>query len=114
MINYPQEDIRKAAIEALLQFCINFSKINTNEGKIATQKALSVFVPKLAELIRLDEECMVAISALDAFSELLKELKSDVLIQDGHKDAIINCITDVMTGEETFLHPNIDFSSLLS
>ncbi|XP_046413500.1 importin-4-like isoform X1 [Neodiprion fabricii] len=99
LINYPQEDIRKAAIEALLQFCISFSKINTNEGKVATQKALSVFVPKLAELIRLDEECIIAIAALDAYSELLKELKSDVLIQDGHKDAIINCITEVMTGK---------------
>ncbi|XP_048515338.1 importin-4-like isoform X2 [Athalia rosae] len=99
VINYPQEDIRKAAIEALLEFCLSFSKINTNEGKNATQKALSVFVPKLAELVRLDGECVVAISALDAFSELLKELKSDVLIQDGHKDAIINCITDVMTAK---------------
>ncbi|KAK2578828.1 hypothetical protein KPH14_002445 [Odynerus spinipes] len=99
LVNYPQEDIRKAAIEALLQFCINFSKINSNEGRQSLLKALSVFVPKLSELIRLDDERTVAISGLDAYSELLKEIKSDVVIGEGHKDAIINCITDVMSGK---------------
>lgn len=99
LVNYPQEDIRKASIEALLQFCINFSKINTNDGKQLLLKALSVFVPKLSELIRLDDERTVAISGLDAYSELLKEIKSDVVIGEGHKYAIINCITDVMSGK---------------
>lgn len=33
LMNYPQEDVRKAAIDCLLQFCINFSKIETIEGK---------------------------------------------------------------------------------
>ncbi|XP_015586290.1 importin-4 [Cephus cinctus] len=99
LINYPQEDIRKASIDALLQFCINFSKIGTNEGRQATLKAVSIFVPKLSELIRLDDERSVAIAALDAFSELLKELKTDILIGEGHRDAIVNCITDVMTGK---------------
>ncbi|XP_012279417.1 importin-4 [Orussus abietinus] len=99
MMNYPQEDIRKAAIDALQQFCITFSKIGTNEGREATLKALSVFVPKLSELIRLDDERSVAISALDAFSELLKEIKSLVLVSEGHKDAIVNCVIEVMTGK---------------
>ncbi|KAG7189765.1 hypothetical protein KM043_017429 [Ampulex compressa] len=99
LINYPQEDIRKATIDALLQFCINFSKINSNEGKQASLQALSVFVPKLSELIRLDDERSVAISGLDAYAELLKEIKSDVLVGEGHKDAVMNCITDVMSGK---------------
>lgn len=99
LINYPQEDIRKAVIDALLQFCINFSKINTNEGKQALLKALSVFIPKLSELIRLGDERTVAITGLDAYTELLKEIKSDVLIGEGHKEAIMNCVTDVMLGK---------------
>ncbi|XP_053972274.1 importin-4-like [Hylaeus volcanicus] len=99
LINYPQEDIRKAAIDGLLQFCINFSKINTNEGKEALLKALSVYVPKLSELIRLDDERTVAISGLDAYSELLKEVKTDVLVGEGHKDAIMNSVRDVMSGK---------------
>ncbi|KAI4495616.1 hypothetical protein M0802_008451 [Mischocyttarus mexicanus] len=99
LINYPQEDIRKAAIEALLQFCINFSKINSNEGRQSMFKALSVFIPKLSELIRLDDERTVAMSGLDAYSEMLKEIKSDVFIGEGHKYAIMNCITEVMSGK---------------
>lgn len=98
LINYPQEDIRKAVIDAILQFCFSFSDINTNEGKQALLKALSIFIPKLSELIRLGNERTVAISGLDAYAELLKEIKSDVLIGEGHKDAIMNCVTDVMLG----------------
>ncbi|XP_003484719.1 importin-4 [Bombus impatiens] len=99
LINYPQEDIRKAVIDAILQFCFSFSDINTNEGKQALLKALSVFIPKLSELIRLGDERTVAISGLDAYAELLKEIKSDVLIGEGHKEAIMNCVTDVMLGK---------------
>ncbi|OXU25360.1 hypothetical protein TSAR_005639 [Trichomalopsis sarcophagae] len=98
VLNYPQEDIRKAAIDALMQFCLNFSKIETSEGAAATQKALSMFIPKLSELIRLDEERSVVMQALDSCAELLEHLKSDVIIGAGHKEAIMNCITDVMFG----------------
>ncbi|KAL0099728.1 hypothetical protein PUN28_019857 [Cardiocondyla obscurior] len=98
LINYPQEDIRKASIEALLQFCINLSKINSDGGKEALLKALSMFVPKLSELIRLDEEPSVAISSLEAYQELLREVKADVIVGVGHKEAIINCVVDVMQG----------------
>ncbi|XP_050458039.1 importin-4-like [Cataglyphis hispanica] len=99
LINYPQEDIRKASIEALLQFCLNFSKINTDEGRKASLKALSMFIPKLSELIRLDEETSVAICGLEAYTKLLKEIKSDVVFGIGHKEAIVNCIMDVLTGK---------------
>lgn len=98
LINYPQEDIRKASIEALLQFCINFSKINTDEGRKALLKALCMFIPKLSELIRLDEERTVAICGLEAYLKLLREIKSDVIFGGGHKEAIINCVIDVLTG----------------
>ncbi|XP_049829697.1 importin-4-like [Schistocerca gregaria] len=97
LLNYPQDDIRKAAIETLSQFCINFSKIDTPAGKAALMKALSMFVPKCAELIRMDEEREVVTTALEAYTELLKEVKHPVLEGEGHKDAIINCIQDVMT-----------------
>lgn len=98
VINYPQDDIKKAAIDALTQFSINFSKINSAEGQIATQKALSVFVPKLSEIIRLDCERSVVISGLDGLAEMLKEIKSDVIMIEGHKEAIMNCIKDVLAG----------------
>ncbi|XP_017888011.1 importin-4-like [Ceratina calcarata] len=98
VINYPQEDICKAAIEAIVQFCISFSKINTNEGKQALLKALSIFVPKLSELIRLSPERTVAICGLDAYTKLLKEVKLDVLVGEGHKEAIMNCVIAIISG----------------
>lgn len=88
-------------IDALLQFCINFSKINTNEGKQALLKALSVFIPKLSELIRLDDGRTVVINGFDAYAELLKEVGSIVVVGEGHKEAITNCITDVMLGKNS-------------
>lgn len=33
LINYPHEDIRKASVETLSQFCINISKIESAEGQ---------------------------------------------------------------------------------
>lgn len=99
VINYPQDDIKTAAIDALAQFAINFSKINSAEGKLSTQKVLSVLVPKLSEIIRLDSERTVVIRGLDALAEMLKEIKFDVIVGEGHKDAIMNCITEVFAGE---------------
>lgn len=42
LLNYPQEDIRKAAVSALLQFCLTLSKVNAIEGREALLKALQV------------------------------------------------------------------------
>nr|CAI5837652.1 unnamed protein product [Callosobruchus analis] len=97
LINYPQDDIRKASIEALLQFCITLYKCNMPETKQAMYKALQMFVPKCAELIRADEERSVVMVCLDAYSSLLEEVKSEVFVGDGHKEAIMNCVIDVLT-----------------
>lgn len=42
LLNYPQEDIRKAAVTALLQFCLTLNNVNALEGKQALLKALEV------------------------------------------------------------------------
>lgn len=64
---------------------------------LGLSKALSMLIPKCAELIRTDEERSVVMTALDAYSELLKEIKGPVLEGEGHRDAIMNCVKDVMT-----------------
>lgn len=97
LINYPQDDIRKASVEALLQFCISFYKVNTSEAKQALYKALQMFIPKCAELIRIDEERSVVMVCLDAYSSLLDELKGEVFVGEGHKEAVMNCVVDVLT-----------------
>ncbi|KAJ3660491.1 hypothetical protein Zmor_004938 [Zophobas morio] len=97
LINYPQEDIRKASVEALLQFCIALHKMNSTETKQALYKALQMFIPKCAELIRTDEERSVVMCCLDAYALLLDEVKSGVLVGEGHREAIMNCVIDVLT-----------------
>lgn len=61
------------------------------------QKALQMFIPKCAELIRFDEERNVVMNALDAYAALLEEIKGEVLIGEGHREAIMNCVVDVLT-----------------
>lgn len=56
-----------------------------------------MFIPKCAELIRTDEERSVVTVCLDAYSSLLEELKGDVLVGEGHREAIMNCVIDVLT-----------------
>lgn len=90
-------------MEALVQFCINFSKIDNEDGREDLLMALSVFIPKLSELIRLDEEPTVATCGFEAYSELLDEIKSIVIMGEGHKDAIINCVIEVFAGICAFL-----------
>lgn len=97
LINYPQEDIRSAAIDAIQQFCITLSEVKTPEGKNDLHKALQMFIPKCAELIRYDEEQNIVTHATNAFSNLLETVKDDVLIGEGHKEAIMNCVIDLLT-----------------
>lgn len=63
----------------------------------ALSKALSMLIPKCAELIHTDEERSVVMRALNTYTELLKEIKGPVLEGEGHCDAIFNCVKDVMT-----------------
>lgn len=67
-------------------------------------KALSVFIPKCSELIRTDDERAVVMAGLDAYAELLKELKGDCFVGEGHREAIMNCVVDVMTSKVSKLH----------
>ncbi|ENN75169.1 hypothetical protein YQE_08282, partial [Dendroctonus ponderosae] len=97
LVNYPQDDIRRASVEALQQFCISLHKVNTPESKQTLYKALQFFVPKCAELIRSDEERSVVMDCLDAFTKLLHEIKGEIFVGDGHREAIMNCVVEVLT-----------------
>ena len=60
------------------------------------QQALSVFVPKMHELVRTDEEAVVVMSALDGYAEVLKAVGPPVLQGEGHLDAVLSSVRDVM------------------
>ncbi|KAF0294994.1 Importin-4 [Amphibalanus amphitrite] len=93
LLIHPQDDIRKAAVDALAQFCVSLSRSDAVEG---LQQALSVFVPKMHELVKTDDEAIVVMSALDGYAEVLKAVGPPVLKGEGHLDAILNSVRDVM------------------
>lgn len=97
LTDYPQEQVRKTAIEALLQFSLTLHKLGTSETKQALYKTLQIFIPKCAELIRSDEEKNVVICCLDSYTTLLQEIKSEAFVGEGHREAIMNCVIDVLT-----------------
>lgn len=53
----------------------------------------------MSELVRLDDARSVAMQALQGFSDLLKHSKSDILVMQGHEEAIMKCVNDVMLGK---------------
>lgn len=96
LIHYPQDDIRVASVEALLHFCVALHKYGNPENKQTFYRALQMFVPKCAELIRVDEERSVVMVCLEAYATLLEEVKGEVFVIDGHREAIMNCVIDVL------------------
>uniref|UniRef100_A0A1B0EXU4 Importin N-terminal domain-containing protein n=1 Tax=Lutzomyia longipalpis TaxID=7200 RepID=A0A1B0EXU4_LUTLO len=96
LINYPQDDIRRVAVEALTQFTVSFYEMKNAE---AVRECIVILIPKFSEIIRTDEERNVVMAALEAFNELLDKLKGDVFSVEDQKDAIFECVMDVMLGK---------------
>ncbi|KAJ8865995.1 hypothetical protein PR048_033519 [Dryococelus australis] len=80
-----------------ISYCENIQVLELVLWLIALSKALMLVIPKCAELIRMDEERSVVMTALDVYCDLLAEVKAPVLEGEGHTDAIINCVMDVMS-----------------
>lgn len=96
LLTYPQDDIRKVSVEAVTQFIINFSKIESEEGRQALHKSLDIVVPKCAEMVRVDVDRDVVITALSSFTDLLKQVGPPTIAAKGHTDLILSSIIDVM------------------
>ena len=93
LLAYPQEDIRSAALAGLEEFCIILSQ---TQNKLSLHNALKMFVPKCAEVVKYDEETTMVIQAVNAFGTLLDKIKSEVLVGDGHREAIMNSLIDLL------------------
>uniref|UniRef100_A0A1L8DXJ5 Putative karyopherin importin beta 3 n=1 Tax=Nyssomyia neivai TaxID=330878 RepID=A0A1L8DXJ5_9DIPT len=96
LINYPQDDIRRVAVEALTQFTVSFYTMGNAE---AVRTSVTILIPKFSEIIRTDEERNVVMAALEAFNELLDKLKGNTFSVEDQKDAIFECVMDVMLGK---------------
>lgn len=96
LINYPNEDIRKASIDALRQFVISLHQLGNIEG---VNQTILILIPKLSEIIRTDEERTVVMAALDGYSDIMEKVGASAIQADGQKDAIFGCIVDVLNGK---------------
>lgn len=97
LLDYPHEDIREAAVLTLEQFCITLNKLPTPENKTALQGALRTLIPKCVEMIHAEEEQNIVTTSITILGNLLDELGSEMFVGNGHKEAIINCIVDILT-----------------
>ncbi|XP_053677381.1 importin-4-like [Anopheles nili] len=96
LLNHPNEDIRKASIDAVKQFVVALHQMGNTDG---VNQTILILVPKLSEIIRTDEERTVVMSALDGFSDILDEVGAATFQADGQKDAVFNCIVDVLNSK---------------
>lgn len=93
LLDHPQEDIRKVAIDALAYFVISLNKFGDAP---AVHGVVAQLVPKFAEIVKSEEECQVAMAVLESYSLLLKELKGNCLPNEDLKTTIFGNILDVM------------------
>lgn len=98
LLNYPNEDIRQCAIEALSQFVITLHKVNNAEG---VKQTLIILFPKLSEIVHTDEERIVVMAALESFNSILEEMGTSTFQIDEHKDYVFSCIQSVFLGKVT-------------
>lgn len=93
LLDHPQEDIRKVAIEAVTQLTVSLHAVNNIAG---AQTAVANLVPKFKEIILTDEECAVVMTALESFGVILKALKHLALPIESITNDIFQCIDDVL------------------
>merc|ERR1712013_283599 len=99
MLEYPEYDVRAAAIEASGFFLIAYHKAGTPEGAQKFKEGVQGYLGRLVEFIVEEEEHDVVIACLDAMTELLKQCKAAVTDVPGHCEMIVGCVQKIMKGE---------------
>merc|ERR550519_326920 len=99
LLDYPDYDVRCAAMEATAHFLIAYYKSGTEEGLGLFAAGIQSLVARLCEAVVEEEEHQVVVAALDAMTELLKECKNGVTGVQGHPEMIVNCVQKIMKGE---------------
>lgn len=96
LLEFPDEDIRKASVEAVTQFIVAYYKQGNEE---AFTKAVVQLIPKLSLMIKDDEEVNVVCVCLEMMAELLKQCKRGVTGIQGHPEEIVQCVHRVMKSD---------------
>jgi len=99
MMDYPDDDVKSAALAATSQFLVSYLKSGQPDGIAAYEKGAREFIPMLTNMVEEDVENSVVVAALDAITEMLKQCKQDITKFPGHPEKIVKCITKIMKGE---------------
>ncbi|MED6238474.1 hypothetical protein ATANTOWER_022324 [Ataeniobius toweri] len=105
MRDFPHEDVRRAALGALGQFCRAQHKVWTENPTEANHQALlkllDVVVPCFVETVRADRERLVVMAVLETMSSVIKSCKEEVFRNPSHLTEISHLIRDVLKKKTT-------------
>ncbi|XP_043960108.1 importin-4 isoform X1 [Gambusia affinis] len=100
MRDFPHEDVRRAALGALGQFCQAQHKVWTENcsetNHQALMKLLDVVIPCFVETVRMDRERPVVMGVLEAMNAVIKSCKEEAFRNPSHLKEISNVIRDVL------------------
>lgn len=98
--DYPHDDVRKAAMGAMGQFCRAQYKVwkenSTDVNYQALHKLLNLVLPHLLLAVKNDEERQVVMGVLETINSVLKSCKEEVFKNPANLKEISNTISDVL------------------
>ncbi|KAF6722930.1 Importin-4 [Oryzias melastigma] len=99
--DFPHEDIRRAALGALGQFCRAQHKVWTENPSEANHQALlkllNVVIPCFVETVRADLERQVVMGVLESMNDVIKSCKGEVFKNPSYLKEICGVIREVLT-----------------
>ncbi|XP_033841607.1 importin-4 [Periophthalmus magnuspinnatus] len=105
MKDYAHEDVRKAAMGTMGQFCNAQHKVwkenPTEDNYQALHKLLDLVMPCLLTAVKSDEERQVVMGVLDTINSIVKSCKAEVFKNPTRLKEISSTITDVLKKKTT-------------
>ena len=103
LLEYPDEDVRKAGVEAVGVFIMAYYKLAMTGAGFAAdsefQRWILQFVPKVCQMIKEDDYVNVVCSCLDTLADVLKNCKNAVTSQAGIPEKMVECVQRVMKSD---------------
>jgi len=99
LLDYPQEEVRAAAIVATAFFLIAYFKSGQEDGMKAFNKFTSELIPKICEMVEDEPEHVVVTASLEAITELLRKCKQAITGMQDVPEKILQCVTKIMKNE---------------
>lgn len=99
LLDYPDDEVRGAAILATAAFLVAYYKSGQADGMEAFKKGCAGFIPKLCEMVEEEAEYSVVVSALDGIAEMLKHCKTGATSIDKIPELIVQCVSKIMKKE---------------